>query len=481
MRSRPSFRAVRVLAVVASLVCAGLAVSRPARAAAVGASSVRAATTTGALAPGGSHAAQPRVADPAAPLTTAAPVATDDTPPALAAAPLGACTTATVTTAPAATASVGQTVAVNVTSAGCAAPRYQYWVAPPGGGWTVILPYTSSAGIQWATTGLAPGAYVLEVWARDAASSNAYDTYGFVYFTLTMNCVSETLATTPAGTALSGASVTITATSVTGCPNPQYAYWVAPPGGSYAMLQNWTASNSIFWNTTGLAPGAYTLVIWARDASSTAGSYDTYAYLTFTLGAPCSAASISATPSGQVQIGASVALTASARGCPNPQFEYWALPPGGSWQLLRGYAASAGVTWSTTGLSAGSYILDVWARDAASGAAYDTSAYTQITVTTWTPCNSGTITVFPGTSVTVGTTLTLTATAVFGCASPEYEFWLLPPGGAWQALRGYGPINFIGWNTTGLTPGTYVVDIWAKDTNSGAFYDTFMFSFVTLR
>jgi hypothetical protein len=70
-----------------------------------------------------------------------------------------------------------------------------------------------------------------------------------------------------------------------------------------------------------------------------------------------------------------------------------------------------------------------------------------------------------------GTTITLTASST-GCSSPTYEFWLLPPGGAWTIERGYGGASW-DWNTTGLAPGVYQVNAWARQADSTAIYDTY--------
>jgi hypothetical protein len=86
--------------------------------------------------------------------------------------------------------------------------------------------------------------------------------------------------------------VTVTA-QASGCPdpNPQYEFWVLPPGGNaYQLVQAYSASSTVAWNTTGLAPGSYRFSVWVRDTNSSGasgnqfGRWDAYnAYTVYTL------------------------------------------------------------------------------------------------------------------------------------------------------------------------------------------------------
>jgi len=58
-------------------------------------------------------------------------------------------------------------------------------------------------------------------------------------------------------------------------PQPELSVLAQPPGGAWSVVQAYSSSNIWTWNTTGLAAGTYTLDVYARDASSTAG-YDAH-------------------------------------------------------------------------------------------------------------------------------------------------------------------------------------------------------------
>src|SRR5207245_5495254 len=67
-----------------------------------------------------------------------------------------------------------------------------------------------------------------------------------------------------------------------------------------------------------------------------------------------------------------------------------------------------------------------------------------------------------------------------GCTSPLYQFWLLPPGGAWAVQESYGPSTTWSWNTTGIALGTYQVGVWAKAAGSAAAYDAYFITTFSL-
>ena len=80
----------------------------------------------------------------------------------------------------------------------------------------------------------------------------------------------------------------------------------------------------------------------------------------------------------------------------------------------------------------------------------------------------------PPSTASVGTAVTITATAS-GCAtSALYEFWMLPPGSSvWQLAQGYSTSPSFAWNTTGRAVGAYRFTVWARDaTSAGVFGDS---------
>ena len=86
---------------------------------------------------------------------------------------------------------------------------------------------------------------------------------------------------------------------------------------------------------------------------------------------PCTAVSVSYAPASPSSVGTPVTVTGTASGCPNARYQFWFLPPGGTWTLVQAYSASATYNWNTAGKTPGTYLFSVWARDASSSASYD--------------------------------------------------------------------------------------------------------------
>src|SRR5260370_753851 len=261
-------------------------------------------------------------------------------------------------------------------------------------------------------------------------------------------------------------------------------FCVVPCGCNvYLLQQAYSTTRTFNWNTSGLAPGDYRFSIWARDASSTGltgnqfGRWDTYNNsILYTLTAPArSGLTAYAAPASPPGIDTTVAVHAQAGACTdlNPLYEFWVLAPGGTaYQLGQAYSTNSTFSWSTSGLAPGSYTFSIWTRDAnssgASGNQFGRWDAYNITAYTLTSCSSINPIVLPPSPSASGTTVTVTAQAS-GCPdpNPQYEFWVLPPGGnAYHLVQAYSASSTVPWSTTGLAPGSYRFSVWVRDTNS---------------
>ena len=298
---------------------------------------------------------------------------------------------------------------------------------------------------------------------------------GTAFFTLSVPCTSVSETASPVSPQPVGTAVTFTA-SAAGCPNPNYQFWLLPPGGGWSVVQAYSASNVWNWNTTGLATGTYTLDVYARDATSSAG-FDAHlapnpTYTLQVATAPCSSVSEAVSPASPQAPGTAVKFTATASGCPNPNYQFWLLPPGGSWSAVQAYSASNVWNWNTAGLASGTYTLDVYARDSASSATFEAhlSPNPTYVLSPGAACTSVSETASPASPQAPGTTVKFTATAAT-CPNPNYQFWLLPPGGGWSVVQAYSASNIWNWNTTSVAPGTYLLDVYARQSGSTATYE----------
>ena len=388
------------------------------------------------------------------------------------------CSSAMVTESPASPQLSGVPIQISASSTGCTNPRYEFWLLPAGGAWSVVQGYSAASTYNWVTTGDPAGSYHFSIWVRDANSAglagsapNTYDSFGaFDFMLTTAQCSAVTTTSAPASTASAGTAVTVTA-GATGCSNARYEFWLLQPGVPWTVVQAYSTTSSLGWSTAGKPAGAYRFSVWARDTSSTA-AYDAFDAFQYPLTVPsCSAITAPIAPATSTSIGTPVTISAGATGCPNPRYEIWLLPPGGVWTLVQPYSAGGTFNWSTAGWAPGSYRFSVWARDAGSPLAYDSFAAFQYSLMV-TPCTAMTGSAAPLSTATVGTQVTVTGAAT-GCTNPQYEFWLKLPDGTWTLVQPYSSNTMFTWTTTGHSAGAYRFSVWARDASSPAPYDVF--------
>jgi len=278
-------------------------------------------------------------------------------------------------------------ITITGTASGCPKPLYEFWMLQPGSStWQLAQAYSTNASFTW-DNGAPPGTYQFQVWARDASSPGTvavmlgqWDTYASLQYTLQpiafAQCTGTAVALSPpGGSAPSGTTVGMSF-SANGCTNPRYKLWMQAPGSStWQLLTSYHSNATVNWATSGLAAGTYLFRLFVHDASGPGahvdpvlGRYDAYGNFQYTLTSQaCITLSASTSPSGPVFFDSRVTITGIATGCPNPQYEFWVLPPGsGTWLLLQAYTSSASATWNIPIQTPGTYQVQVWVRDASS-------------------------------------------------------------------------------------------------------------------
>jgi hypothetical protein len=322
----------------------------------------------------------------------------------------------------------------------------------------------------WNTAGLVPGTYKVTVWANQRGDQTA-TAEATATTTLTITGCTVSLSSSPSGTATVGTQVTLTATS-TGCNNPRYQFWAQWQGtATKQLLQAYSPSATYLWNSTGAQPGTETFEVWAKDAVSGAGSFDSTTSIPYsvTLPPPCSSVTASAAPTSPQPSGTQVTFTATASACNSPRYQFWmraASQP--DWQLLQSYSSSNTYNWNSTGAAAGAVYFGVWAKDAGSSTSgFEANFSFAYTVTT-PACASVTASAAPTTVVHgSGTHVAITAVAS-GCTNtgPLYEFWLRTPNTDWQLVQPYSTAASYDWNSAGAPVTTVYIGVWAKDAMS---------------
>lgn len=380
---------------------------------------------------------------------------------------------------------VGTSVDLTGTQAGCPDPnpQYQFWLRSPAGVWSIVKPYSTSNTFTWDTTTYKPGTYLTGVWVKDSLSHKTYDAYAFGTFTLTLPyCTSAGVTPNVGSPQNSGTTINFTATPL-GCPDPFTQWWVRNAAGVWSIASTYATLNNTFaWNTTGLVDGTYQVGVWVKQNLSTK-QYDSFAFVTYTLTVvpvtsttQCKAANVTPGPASPAPVGTTVTLDADVWGCLNPQVRWWVRDTSAHWSILKDYSSAVDTTWPTASLKPGTYQLGIWVRQAGSTAAYEAYSFVTYTLQVVTaPCASVGISSSAPSPQPGATAVTFTA-AANGCAgTPEYKFFIAPPGRAFGVVQPYGASNTYNWDTTGLADGPYQVGVWVRNTGSTTSYEAFAF------
>jgi hypothetical protein len=398
------------------------------------------------------------------------------------------CTSTTVASSVDSPQSAGTTITFTATKVGCPNALFQWWVRDAAGVWSIVPGKDfahSSTTLVWNTTGLVDGTYQVGVWAKQTGSTNSYDAYNFMTYTLTPTPVGGTTlckAVLVKGDVLSpqvaGATVNFTATPY-GCDTPQYRWWVRDTAGVWTVVpgNDYGAGTTMYaWATGSLPAGTYQVGVWARQTGS-AASYEAYNFITFTVTpAPanrvCSSVGASpdlASPQGS---GTTITFTAAAIGCTGPDYQFYVAAPGGAFIAVGPYALTNQFVWHTDGYVAGPYQVGVWARHVGGTVSYEAFAIITFQLT-GTPCSSLTVDTSPGLRVSHGaTTINFIATAI-GCANPIFRFYLRTGTGAYHVVQAYGSSNSYTLHLNTAAVGPWSMIVIAEDVTSPVVYDAF--------
>ena len=381
-----------------------------------------------------------------------------------------ACTSVTATATPGPPSKTGTLVTIGAAAIGCPNPLYRISIRPPGGAMSVVQDYLANASLVW-NAPQTPGAYTIEVDARDATSTIPHDTLTTLSYSL-IGCTSANLIPDLASPRGPGATVTFTATS-TGCnATPLYEFWLQAPGSTAWIAKTGFGASTWAWNTTGLKAGVYGIGVYVRATGSTA-VHEAYWLGTYTLSVnanTCAAAKPATLATSPQAPGAPIIWTGTALPCSNPEYRFYLLAPGGVWTMTKDWSTS-GWTWQTAGLPSGTYQVGVWARQIGSTNIKDAYGFDTFVLGAGN-CISTTMSPNPAPPQASGPSVFFTANSK-SCTSPQYEFWLMAPGGGWVVKRSFLATATWTWNTAGYAAGTYQVGVWVKQAGSTKSHDAY--------
>ncbi|MHB8773463.1 MAG: phage tail protein [Syntrophales bacterium] len=357
-------------------------------------------------------------------------------------------------------------------SGGTGSYQYYFTYLTPAGTWVAARAYSSTPTWTWNTTGLATGVYTVQVWARNVGSTASVEAYKSLSYTLTTGPVSSvTLTPNPVSPRPVGTSIIFTAAASGGSGSYQYYFTYLTPAGTWVAARAYSSTPTWTWNTTGQAAGVYTIQVWARNVGSTASveAYKSLSYTLTTSTAPVSSVTITPNLSSPRPVGTVITFTAAASGGSGSyQYYFTYRNPAGTWTVGQVYSATATWTWNTAGLAAGTYVIQVWARNAGSTASYE--AYKSLS---YILTLGMTITPSLSSPRPVGTSITFTAEASGGSGSYHYYFTYRTPAGTWIVGQAYSATPTWTWNTAGHATGNYVIQVWARNSGSTVSYEVY--------
>jgi len=263
-----------------------------------------------------------------------------------------------------------------------------------------------------------------------------------------------------------GTTVTWTAQAKGGSGTYEYKFWQFS-NGSWSVLQDYSARTTATW--TPMAAGMALFQVWVRNAGS-AATYEAWAQTPFVSVVTSELRVLDLTvPAAPVAVNSPVTLTTTLSGGVAPQVRYWVLHrETGAWTMIRDYGV-AQATWTPT--ATGHYLVEVWVRNAASTAKFDTyrDAATWITATeSAAPARLDSLTPNVAAPVSVGTPVTWTVSALGDHL--EFQFWAgRLETGTWSLVKAYSPDPTAVWQPTAA--GTYEIQVWARLQGSTATYE----------
>ena len=354
-----------------------------------------------------------------------------------------------------------------------------------------------AASYAWNTTGIASGTYYLSGYMYDFALNHAvYSNLGAPIVITGGASPAFTLTGPSAGTFTAEHSLTIawTAANVDVAGPTKISLGYDPGATPFDANQHWfevdgvTAANgaaSYAWNTTGIASGTYYLSGYMYDFAT---GKAVYSHLTTSIvitgGAP-PAFTLSGPSAGTITAGHSltIAWTAANVDVAGPTKITLGYDPDVTpfdanqhWLEVDGVTAANGAasySWNTTGIASGTYYLNGYMYDFATGKAVYSSLGTPIVITGGAPPaftlsgpSAGTFTA--GQSVTIAWTAANVDVAGSTKITLGYDSDATPfdANQHWLEIDGVAAANGAGsyaWNTTGIATGTYYL--------SGYMYD----------
>ena len=190
-----------------------------------------------------------------------------------------------------------------------------------------------------------------------------FTVFGFPRAQLTLTSLMPNASSVTAG------SPVIWTAAASGGLGPYRYRFVVWDGTAWTVGQEWSNSNT--WTWIPPVAGTYRFQVWARNAGSRATVDASRLFGPLRVEAPAALTVTVPTPNltNPVSAGTPVTWTAQASGGPPPYTYKFYVWDGTAWTVGQEWSPSD--TWTWIPPAAGSYIIQVWVRNAGSSAAFD--------------------------------------------------------------------------------------------------------------
>lgn len=345
--------------------------------------------------------------------------------------------------------------------------NFAFTVTDAVGNVVASQPYGTAATFNWNSAGMPAGGYAAWVQARSGMSILDNGVAATVDYTLLSPISGIVLSYSVQSPQVAGTTVFFSATASGGISPHQYRYVIRDAGGTAYVSTGYSSSGNYQWNSTGLPVGPYMVEVRARSYGSVLDNEAIFSTEYVLVPPPVTGVTLSASPASSQAPGTTVTFTAVATGGADPcQYRFRIRNSIGAVVATRDYASGSDYAWVTTGLSMGSYTVEVSARS--NGSVLDNEAVATMSYKLIVPVSAVTLSATPASPQTRGSKITFKASASGGVSPYQYRFIIKNSSGTTVASQGYGSSAKYIWVTSGMAVGTYTVEVDARSNGSDA-------------
>ena len=252
--------------------------------------------------------------------------------------------------------SYGSPVTVSASWPGTSGGTFQYWWEDPRDGvWHNSGTFSAGA---YTFSPPVPGTFPVLAVAQAPGQPTTRTTTEDVAVSTSRAMVSNLVVNyAGASTEPAGSTVTFTASATDAGNAPLYQFWVHGPNNVWTTAQNYSPTNS--FTLSNLAPGSYTVAVYALDQQQVADGAWNQVYGYSTVVNAASSVTLNVPTTGT--IGTAIPITATAYNLTNPVYQVWLQSPNGTWSQSGAYTHANAYTF--TPQTAGLYKVVVYAKD----------------------------------------------------------------------------------------------------------------------